>query len=198
MNVALPEIDQPVRLRFERPMTDEELMRFCAANEMVRVERDANGELILMSPAGGGAASRNSEITYQLVKWARETNSGNTFDSSAGFRLPDGSMRSPDAAWIAWPRWNALSEKHKEEFPPICPEFVIELRSPSDRLPELQAKMRLWIANGAEVAWLVDPSRKAVEVYRPGREAEVVEGGSAVEGDGPIAGFVLELGRVWA
>jgi Uma2 family endonuclease len=197
MNVALPEIDQPVRLRFDRPMTDEELMRFCAENDALRIEQDANGELIVMSPAGGGAGSRNSEITYQLVRWARETNSGNTFDSSTGFRLPDGSVRSPDGAWISWPRWQALSEKQKEEFPPICPEFVIELRSPSDRLGPLQEKMRLWIANGAEVAWLIDPSRKTVEVYRPGREVEVVEGGSAVEGDGPVAGFVLELGRVW-
>jgi Uma2 family endonuclease len=197
MNVALPEIDQPVRLRFERPMTDEELMRFCAANEMVRVERDANGELILMSPSGSGTGRTNSELIYQLAAWARETNSGATFDSNAGFTLPDGSMRSPDAAWIAWPRWNALSKEEQEGFAPICPEFVIELRSPSDSLPELQAKMRLWIANGAEVAWLVDPARKTVEVYRPGREAEVLEGGSAVEGDGPVAGFMLELGRVW-
>ncbi len=197
MNVALPEIDQPVRLRFERPMTDEELMRFCAANEMVRVERDANGELILMSPSGSGTGRTNSELIYQLAAWARETNSGATFDSNAGFTLPDGSMRSPDAAWIAWPRWNALSKAEQDGFAPICPEFVIELRSPSDSLPELQAKMRLWIANGAEVAWLIDPSRKTVEVYRPGREAEVLEGGSAVEGDGPVAGFVLELGRVW-
>ena len=197
MNVALPEIDQPVRLRFERPMTDEELMRFCAANEVVRVERDANGELILMSPSGSETGRTNSELIYQLVAWARETNSGATFDSNAGFTLPDGSMRSPDAAWIAWPRWNALSKEEQEGLAPICPEFVIELRSPSDSLAELQAKMRLWVANGVEVAWLVDPSRKAVEVYRPGREAEVVAGGSAVEGAGPVAGFVLELGRVW-
>jgi len=197
MNVALPEIDQPVRLRFERPMTDEELMRFCAANEMVRVERDTNGELILMSPSGSGTGRTNSELIYQLAAWARETNSGATFDSNAGFTLPDGSMRSPDAAWIAWPRWNALSKEEQAGFAPICPEFVIELRSPSDSLAELQAKMRSWVANGAEVAWLVDPARKTVEVYRPGREAEVVAGGSVVEGDGPVAGFVLELGRVW-
>ena len=197
MNVALPEIDQPVRLRFERPMTDEELMRFCAANEMVRVERDANGELILMSPSGSGTGRTNSELIYQLAAWARETNSGATFDSNAGFTLPDGSMRSPDAAWIAWPRWNALSKQEQEGFAPICPEFVIELRSPSDSLSELQAKMRLWVANGAAVAWLVDPSRKAVEIYRPGREVEVLEGGSAVYGEGPVGGFVLELGRIW-
>ena len=197
MNVALPEIDQPVRLRFDRPMTDEELMRFCAANDALRVERDANGELIVMSPTGGGTGRTNSELNFQLALWARETNSGATFDSNAGFTLPDGSMRSPDAAWIAWPRWNALTKEEQDGFAPICPEFVIELRSPSDRLGPLQEKMRTWIANGAEVAWLIDPSRKTVEVYRPGREAEVLEGGSAVEGDGPVAGFVLELGRVW-
>lgn len=198
MNVALPEMDQSVRLRFQRPMTDEELMRFCAANEMVRVERDANGELILMSPTGTGTGRINSELNFQLAAWARETNSGVTFDSNAGFTLPDGSMRSPDAAWIAWPRWNALTKEEQERFAPICPEFVIELRSPSDSLPELQAKMRLWVANGAEVAWLVDPARKTVEVHRRGREVEVLEGGSTVEGDGPVAGFVLELGRVWS
>jgi Uma2 family endonuclease len=197
MNLALPEIDQPVRLRFDRPMTDEELMRFCAENDALRVERDVNGELIVMSPSGSGTGQKNSDLIYQLTAWARETNSGATFDSNAGFTLPDGSMRSPDAAWIAWPRWNALTKDEQERFAPICPEFVIELWSPSDSLTELQAKMRLWIANGAEVAWLVDPSRKTVEVYRPGREAEVLEGGSAVEGDGPVAGFVLELGRVW-
>jgi Uma2 family endonuclease len=197
MNVALPKIDQPVRLRFERPMTDEELMRFCAANEMVRVERDANGELILMSPSGTGTGRTNSELNLQLALWARETGSGVTFDSNAGFTLPDGSMRSPDAAWIAWPRWNALTKEEQDGFAPICPEFVIELRSPSDSLTELQAKMRLWVANGAEVGWLVDPSRKTVEIYRSGREAEVLEGGSVVDGDGPVAGFVLELGRVW-
>ena len=197
MSVAL-EVDLPVRIRPEHPMTDEELIRFCAANEMVRVERDANGELILMSPSGSGTGQKNSDLIYQLTAWARETNSGVTFDSSAGFTLPDGSMRSPDAAWIAWPRWNALTKEEQDRFAPICPEFVIELRSPSDSLTELQAKMRLWIANGAEVAWLIDPSRKTVEVYRVGREGEVLEGGSAVVGDGPVAGFVLELGRVWA
>jgi Uma2 family endonuclease len=197
MNVALPEVSQLVRLRFEHPLKDEELMRFCAANDPLRVERDANGELILMSPTGTGTGRTNSELNLQLALWARETNSGVTFDSNAGFTLPDGSMRSPDAAWIAWPRWNALTKGEQDGFAPICPEFVIELRSGSDRLGALQEKMRLWVANGAEVAWLVDPSRKVVEVYRPGREVEVVEGGSVVEGDGPVAGFVLELGRVW-
>ena len=198
MQFALANLELPARIRLEHPLTDEELMRFCAANEMVRVERDANGELIVMSPSGSGTGQKNSELNFQLAAWARETNSGVTFDSNAGFTLPDGSMRSPDAAWIAWPRWNALSKQEQDGFAPICPEFVIELRSPSDSLLELQAKMQMWVANGAEVAWLIDPSRKTVEVYRPGRAAEVLEGGSAVEGDGPVAGFVLELGRIWS
>jgi Uma2 family endonuclease len=196
MNFAL-EVDLPVRLRTEHPMTDEEIVRFCAANEAVRVEQDPNGELIVMSPAGGGASSKNGQITYQLYRWVEETTSGVAFDSSGGFRLPDGSLRNPDGAWTSWDRWNALSEEQQQKFLPMCPEFVIELRSPSDRLLTLQEKMRGWIANGAELAWLIDPSRKTVEVYRPGREVEVVEGGSAVEGEGPVAGFVLELGKVW-
>jgi Uma2 family endonuclease len=197
MNVALPEIDQPVRLRFDRPMTDEELMRFCAANEMVRVERDANGEIIVMSPSGSEGGGIETDVAVELAIWARKDGRGKVFGSNAGFRLPDGSVRAADAHWVSWPRWNALSEAERKGFAPLCPEFVIEVRSENDRLAALQDKMQMWIANGAEVAWLVDPSRKAVEVYRPGREAEVLEGGSAVEGDGPVAGFVLELGRVW-
>ena len=197
MNVALPEIDQPVRLRFDRPMTDEELMRFCAANEMVRVERDANGEIIVMSPSGSEGGGIETDVAVELAIWARKDGRGKVFGSNAGFRLPDGSVRAADAHWVSWPRWNALSEAERKGFAPLCPEFVIEVRSESDRLAELQDKMRMWLANGAEVAWLIDPSRKTVEVYRPGREVEVVEGGSAVEGDGPVAGFVLELGRVW-
>jgi Uma2 family endonuclease len=197
MTFALHVPDLPVSIRTDRPWSDEELMEFCARNDELRIERNKDGELLVMSPTGGGTSHKNSDINYQLTKWARETEVGLTFDSNAGFTLPDGSMRSPDAAWIAWSRWNALSEADKKRFSPICPEFVIELRSETDGLAELQNKMREWVANGAEVAWLIDPSRKTVEVYRPGREVEVVEGGSAVEGDGPVMGFVLELGRIW-
>jgi len=191
------QVELPVRLRPERPMTDKELMRFCAVNEIIRVERDSNGELILMSPAGTGTGVTNAEITFQLSLFARETGAGATFDSSSGFTLPDGSMRNPDASFIAWPRWNALSKADQQRFAPICPEFVIELRSPSDKLAALRAKMRLWIANGAQLAWLIDPARKVVEVYRPDRKPESLEGGSAVEGEGPVAGFVLDLARIW-
>ncbi len=196
MNFAL-EVELPVRIRPEHPMTDEELMRFCAANDPLRVERDANGELIVMSPSGSEGGGIETDVATELNIWARQDGRGKVFGSNAGFRLPDGSVRAADAHWVSWERWNALTEADRKSFAPICPEFVIEVRSESDRLAELQAKMRMWIANGAEVAWLIDPSRKTVEVYRPGREAEVLEGGSAVEGDGPVTGFVLELGRVW-
>ena len=197
MNVTLPELDQPVRLRFARPMTAEELMRFCAENDPLRVEQDANGELIVVSPSGSEGGGFETDITVELPNWARADGRGKVFGSNAGFTLPDGSVRAADAHWVSWQRWNALSHDEQKSFAPLCPEFVIEVRSESDRLMELQAKMQMWIANGAEVAWLVDPSLKTVEVYRPGREVEVLEDGSAVEGDGPVAGFVLELGRVW-
>jgi len=196
MNFAL-QVELPVRIRPEQPMTDEELMRFCAVNELLRVERDANGELIVMSPTGTDTGATNSELNFQLKLYARETNAGVAFDSNTGFTLPDGSMRSPDAALISWPRWNALTKEERRRFAPICPEFVIELRSPSDSLSELQAKMRVWIANGVELAWLIDPERKIVEIYRTGREPGILEGGCSVFGDGPVAGFVLELATIW-
>src|ERR1700753_3635655 len=119
MNFAL-EVELPVRLRTDHPMTDEELMGFCAANDALRIERDKNGELIVMSPAGGGFGSRNAQIIRQLGDWADETNSGIAFDSNAGFTLRDGSMRSPDAAWIPWSRWNALTAEQREKFLPLC------------------------------------------------------------------------------
>jgi Uma2 family endonuclease len=196
MNFAI-QVELPVRIRPEHPMTDEQIMRFCTMNEMVRVERDANGELILMSPTGMGTSQMNAELNLQLGLYARETGAGAVFDSNGGFTLPDGSMLNPDAALIRWPRYNALPEAEKLRFAHICPDFVVELRSPSDRLAVLQAKMGLWIANGAELAWLIDPLRKVVELYRPGRAPETLEGGSSVEGEGPIAGFVLDLGRIW-
>ena len=198
MQFALKNLELPVRIRLERPMTDEELMRFCAENELLRVERDANGELIVMTPTGSQGSGRNSEIITDLVIWARKDGRGKVFDSNGGFTMPDGSMRAADAAWVSWRRWNALTHEQQEGFAPLCPEFVIELRSASDRLPELQAKMQMWLANGAEVAWLIDPSRKTVEVYRAGRVVVVLVGGCAVVGDGVMAGFELELARIWA
>ena len=198
MNLALSESGLPVRLRFDRPMTDEELMRFCAENETARVERDAKGELIVMSPTGSEGGSTELEIAVELSLWARQDGRGKVFGSNAGFTLPDGSMRAPDAAWVSLWRWNALSREDQKRFAPICPEFIIELRSPSDKLADLQAKMEMWIANGAEVAWLIDPLEKAVTIYRPGEQPELLAQPTSVQGSGPIAGFELVLARIWA
>jgi len=197
MNIALPETELPIRIRLDRPMTDEELFRFCAENEQVRVERDANGELIVMSPSGLEGSGRNSEIIADLTIWARLDGRGKVFDSNGGFTLPDGSMRAPDAAWVSFARWNALAREEQKRFARVTPEFLIELRSESDRLPDLEAKMRAWVMNGVEVAWLVDPLRKVVAIYRAGEPAEVLEDPSSVQGSGPVAGFELVMARIW-
>jgi len=180
-----------------RPVSDEELWRFCSINEQLRVERDANGELILMSPNGLEGSGWTSEINADLTIWARQDGRGKVFDSNGGFTLPDGSMRAPDASWVSWQRWDALPKAEQKRFGRVVPEFVIELRSESDRLPELKAKMRIWIENGVEIGWLVDPSRKVVEIYRPGEQPEIHENPSSVQGTGPIAGFELVMDRIW-
>ena len=198
MNLALEGVELPIRLRLEKPLTDLELMRFCTVNEMVRVEREANGELVLMSPTGLEGSSWNSELITELNLWARQDGRGKVFDSNGGFTLPDGSMRAPDAAWVSWRRWNSVPREEQKRYGRVSPEFVIEMRSESDRLPLLQEKMRLWIANGVELAWLIDPQRRVVEVYRPGEEPEVHEQPTSVQGSGPVAGFDLVLERIWS
>lgn len=178
-------------------MTDEELLAFCAAHEPARVERQANGELILMSPTFSEGGGIEGEVGGELYVWARADRRGKYFGSSAGFTLPDTSVRAADAAWVSWTQWNALTAEQRNSFAPICPEFVIEVRSASDRLATLREKMEMWTANGAELAWLIDPERRVVEVYRPGEGAEVFEDPSSVRGSGPVAGFELVMGRVW-
>jgi Uma2 family endonuclease len=197
MNFELAESELPMRIRLECPMTDERLMRFAAELEPLRVERDANGELIVMSPTGLEGSGQNSEIIADLIIWARQDARGKVFDSNGGFTLPDGSMRAPDAAWLSWQRWNALPRSEQKKFGRVVPEFVIELRSETDRLPVLQDKMRIWIANGVEVAWLIDPIEKAVTIYRPGDEPEHLAHPTCVQGTGPIAGFELVMSRIW-
>ena len=198
MNLALSESELPVRLRFDRPMTDEELMRFCAVNDDLSVEREPNGEILVMTPANIKTSSMNSRINRLLDEWAEADGRGIVSGPDGGYTLPDGSMRAPDAAWVANRRWQALSKEDQGRFAPICPEFVIELRSPSDKLADLQAKMEMWIANGAEVAWLIDPLEKAVTIYRPGEQPEILTQPTSVQGTGPIAGFELVLARIWA
>lgn len=197
MNYALAEPQQTVRIRPDRAMTDEELMRFCEENDVARIERDTNGELLLMSAASNRTGRKNAYVNLALGMWAEIDGRGYCCDSSTGFTLPDGSMRMPDASWVGAKRWDAMSEADQDRFSPLCPEFVVETWSKSDRLKTLEAKMEMWIANGAEVAWLIDPQRKTVEIYRPGDVPEVLHGPSSVQGSGPVPGFELVMARVW-
>jgi Uma2 family endonuclease len=197
MNFVLSGIELPVRITPAVPMGDDELMRFCAANGDLRVEREPNGELLIMTPSNFQTSRINQRVGRILDEWAEADGRGAVTDSNGGYTLPDGSMRAPGAAWIANRRWQKLSEKDQNRFPPICPDFVMEIRSPSDSLSELRAKMNDWIANGAEVAWLIDPIDRAVTVYGPGAEPEEHVNPSSVQGTGPVAGFELVLARVW-
>jgi Uma2 family endonuclease len=197
MNFALREIELPVRIRPEAPMTDEELMRFCAANDGLRVEREPSGEILVMTPANSRTSKMNSRIVRLLDEWAEQDGRGVAFDSSGGFTLSDGSMRNPDASWVENSRWQALTDAEQSSFAPLCPDFILELRSPSEKLPDAHAKMHQWIANGAHVAWLIDAVEKAVTIYRPGEQPEVLTHPTSVQGSGPIAGFELVMARVW-
>ncbi len=174
MNFSLADISLPLRFRPDVPMTDDELLRFCAANEGLRVERDANGEILVMTPAGNNTGRRNSAIIRALDIWAEQDGRGYAFDSNTGFTLPDGSMRSPDAAWVQASRWDVLTAEDKDRFSPICPDFIFELRSsPSDNLLDLQAKMLQWIGNGTQLAWLIDPGEQTVSIYRPSESPDI-------------------------
>jgi Uma2 family endonuclease len=180
-------------------VTQEQFDLLAAANRDLRLERTAAGELIVNPPTGGETGKRNLSISTQLGKWF-ETHEdlGEAFDSSTGFRLPNGADRSPDASWVSRERWEALTPQQRKGFIPLCPDFVIELRSESDSLPKLQAKMREYIDNGARLGWLIDPQNRRVEIYRPQREVEVLENPTELSGEEVLPGFVLNLRRVWS
>ena len=151
-------------------LTDEQFYQLCQANRDLRLEMTAQGELIIMPPTGGETGKRNSDLTADLVIWNRNNKSGIVFDSSTGFILPNNAKRSPDAAWISIDKWNALTSEQKQKFLPLCPDFVIELRSPTDNLKTLQAKMQEYIENGTRLGWLINPQDKQVEIYRKNQE----------------------------
>jgi Uma2 family endonuclease len=174
-------------------LTDEAFWRLCRANPDLRLERTANGELVVMPPAAPDSSSRNAGITAQLWIWNQRTGLGVVFDSSACFTLPNTAIRGPDAAWMARERWETLPQDERERFSHICPDFVIELRSKSDRKKDLRAKMREYIAQGARLGWLIDPRTGTVEIYRPGRPIEVLNRPATLSGEDVLPGFVLDL-----
>jgi Uma2 family endonuclease len=178
-------------------MSQAQFYEFCQANQELRIERTAQGEVIIMPPAFSDTGNRNMKIGYQLTRWAEEDGTGETFDSSAGFTLPNGATRSPDAAWIKLERWNALTAAEQTSFAPICPDFVIELRSASDTLISLQTKMQEYIDNGASLGWLIDRKNRQVYIYRPDRSPEVLEQPEFVTGDPELPGFGLKMAKIW-
>jgi Uma2 family endonuclease len=179
-------------------VTQEQFTALAAANRDLRLERSAKGELIVNPPTGWETGRRNRSLTGQLDRWYEENEDlGEAFDSSTGFILPNGATRSPDASWVSRERWQALPPEQKGTFAHICPDFVVELRSSSDTLKSGQDKMREYIDNGAILGWLIDPQQRRVEIYRAGKDVEVLENPAELSGEAVLPGFVLNLRRVW-
>ena len=178
-------------------MTEEQFLKLCSDNRHFRLELTAKRELIIMPPTGSTAGGRNSDLNGFLFVWSRQDGTGKTFDSSTGFTLPNGSIVSPDASWILLSRWQALTEEEQERFAPICPDFVIELRSPSDNLPDIQGKMEEYIENGVRLGWLIDPRQRRVYIYQPGETVQVLEDPANVSGDPELSGFNLDMREIW-
>lgn len=178
-------------------LTDEQFFEFCQINQELRLERTAEGDVLIMPPAGGETGKRNADLVIAVGTWAKRDDSGVVFDSSTGFILPNGAVRSPDAAWVKRARLAALTPEQKKKFLPMCPDFVIELRSPTDRLATIKAKMREYMENGAQLGWLVDGEQRRVFVYRPHSEVECVDNPSQLTGDPVLSGFVLNVREIW-
>ena len=177
-------------------LNDEELFALCAANQELFIERDADGNLIFMAPAGLGSSDRNAELLTEVKLWNRKTGSGKVFESSGGFILPNGAMRAPDVSWIPLEKWEAVAPEDRETFVRLSPDFVIELRSRTDRLRDVRDKMAEYMANGARLGWLIDPYERQVGVYRPGQESEVVGFDKPLSGEDVLPGFALDLALV--
>lgn len=187
-----------LRLPTSGECTDAEFQQLCQLNPNNDFERNADSSLVVMTPSGGGS-SRRSGLTYgQLPNWAMKAGVGEALDASAGFVLPNGAIRSPDASWVSSAQWDSLSEEEQEVFLPLVPEFVAEIRSPSDRISDLREKMREYIEQGVKLGWLIDQPSKSVEVYRPGQPPQRFENVESLSADPELPGFVLDLKVIWA
>lgn len=197
MEAMLSGIPLPALIRPAQRMTEEQFMAFSDGNRPFQMELEANGDVRIISPTGSDSSAKNSEISGELYLWNRELGGGVVLDSSGGVSLPDGSLRAADAAWISRRKWDALPADRRKRYAPVCPEFVVELRSPSDSLLDVEAKLEMWVRNGVELGWLLDPDARTVTIYRADREPERLDNVSQVAGEGPVAGFVLPLDRIF-
>jgi Uma2 family endonuclease len=178
-------------------LSDDQFYQLCRDNPDVKFERDSKGELVVMPPTGGETGKRNAKLTTRFVLWNEQTQLGEIFDSSTCFKLPNGSDRSPDVSYVQLSRWEALQPEQREKFPPIAPDFVLELMSPSDSLKETQAKMNEYMDAGVKLSWLIDRKNRRVEIYRLGQDVEVLESPVTLSGEDVLPGFVLDMGVIW-
>ena len=178
-------------------LTDEQFAELCRENPELRLELTAKRELVIMPPTGSETGWRSGEVFYSLTAWAKKDGTGISFDSSTGFTLPNGAIRSPDASWVKREKWEALAKDQRERFAPLCPDFVIELRSRTDSLSDLHAKLQEYIDNGARLGWLIDPLDRRVYVYRPDQPVEVRDDPISVSGDPVLPGLELQLRELW-
>jgi Uma2 family endonuclease len=197
LDISVP---QPVVVHFDPSrlrMNDEEFFEFCQLNPDLRIERTSEGDIIVMAPTGGKTGRRNAKLIVAFGRWAEKDGSGQFFDSSTEFILPNGAGRAPDLSWIRNERWSALTEKQQEQFPPLCPNFVVELRSPTDRLEALNKKLEEYVANGAELGWLIDPFERKVHIFRPDADPEVLDNPHKVSGEPLLKEFSLDVQVLW-
>src|SRR5712692_3206695 len=193
-------ISNPVEVLFDGSkfrMNDDEFFHFCQLNRDLRIERTSEEDISVMAPTGGKGGIQNAKLIVAFGNWAETDGSGQFFDSSMEFILPNRAGRAPDVSWIRNERWNALTEKEQEQFPPLCPDFVVELRSKTDRLKTLQAKMEEYVNNGAQLGWLIDPFERKVHIYRPVVSPEILDDPQTVSGEPLLKGFILDVQSLW-
>lgn len=191
---------EPIEIEFGsflKQMSDEEFFDFCQRNRDWRIERTKEGDIIIMPPTGAKSGGRNFNLIVKFGIWAEQDGSGKGFDSSTGFRLPNGATRSPGLAWVRNERWNALSEQEQTEFAPLCPDFVVELRSATDSIQRLQEKMEEYMQNGARLGWLIDPAERKVYIYRQHATVEILDDPQAISGEPTLRGFALDVRSLW-
>jgi Uma2 family endonuclease len=178
-------------------LTSEQFYQLCQENPELKLERNANGELIVMPPTGGETGKTNSKFNLQIGLWNEQTQLGEAFDSSTGFTLPNKADRSPDASWVEKSRWEALTPQQREKFIPLCPDFAVEILSPTDSLKKTQEKMQEYMENGCRLGWLINRKKREVEIYRPGQDVEVLQSPLTLSGENVLPGFVLNLQKIW-
>ncbi|MEO6863506.1 MAG: Uma2 family endonuclease [Microcoleus sp.] len=178
-------------------LTSEQFYQLCEDNPDLQLERNANGELIVMPPTGGETGKSNSKFNLQIGLWNEQTELGEAFDSSTGYTLPNGANRSPDASWVEKSRWSALTPEQREKFIPLCPDFAVEILSPTDSLKKTQEKMQEYMDNGCRLGWLINRKKREIEIYRPGQDVEVLQSPLTLSGENVLPGFVLYLQKIW-